>query len=143
MTDVVHYGDEDGAMKLWLLTTPVATLVTRAGGGVSIYLAMPKGAPIPAVIINRIGGGPRARKDIPESVVRYSYTCWGTTRDEAGNVCRALVDALENLARTRVDVNALGVQLYGADVIGTRWLPDPESQTPRFIVDALVTTVST
>jgi len=143
MTDVITYGDEDGAMKMWLLTTPVAALLTRGDGGVSIFLSMPKGSPIPSLIINRIGGGPRARKDIPESVVRYTYSCWGNTRDEASTIARTLIAELENLARTRVDVNALGVQLYAAEVMNVRWLPDPDSDRPRVIVDAMVTTVTT
>lgn len=139
----VRYGDVDKAVKAWLMLSAVAPLVTRTSdNGISIYLAMPTGAPKPSVILTRVGGGPRTRKDFPEERIRYSFDVWGISRDQVDGISQTLVTALENLARDGVDLPLYGVTLYAAEVLSARWLPDPESDTPRIIVDALITTVT-
>lgn len=139
----VHFGDVDKAVKAWLMVSTVAPLVTRTSdSGISIYLAMPPAAPKPSVVFRRVGGGPRPSKDFPEERIRYSFDCWGLTRDDSGLVARTLVEELESLARDGVALPLYGVTLYAAEVIAMRWLPDPDSDSPRFIVDALITTVT-
>lgn len=140
MTAVVHYADVENLVKTWALTTDVAPLVARPGG-YNIYLAMPAASPMPSVVLSRVGGGPRARKDLPEEVSRISFSCWANTRAEAGVISRTLCAELETLARTGGYINA-GTVLAAGDVVSMIWLPDPDSDKPRYIVDALVTTVS-
>lgn len=135
---MILYGPVEQAVKSWLTSTDVAPLVQRSAGVYSIYLAMPAAAPVPSVIVSLIGGGPRARADLPESRYRLSFDCWGTSRDEASLIARTLLAALGDLSGVTVD----GVTLGGADVINMVWLPDPDSDTPRYIVDALIATVT-
>lgn len=143
MTVVTAYADVESAVVAWLATTPVAPLVTRAGdGGLNIYRAMPTSAPLPAVVVNRVGGGPRARSDVPEDVARLSFDCWGSSRADAIAVATALVAACENLAETGTYVTGDGTaRLVAAEVVLWLWSPDPNSDTPRYVVDALFSTL--
>jgi hypothetical protein len=134
--------DDEALVKAWALQTSVAALLTRADGGVSIYNAMPKAAPVPSLICWRTGGGPRARKDLPEHRARMQMHCWGTSRAQASLIARTLVSELDSLARLG-GFDHGDARLAAAEVINLIWLPDPESDTARYIVDALVTTVST
>lgn len=139
MSAVVRYADVENLAKTWSLTTDVAPLVARPGG-FNIYLAMPALSPLPAVVISRVGGGPARRKDLPEEVSRISFSCWAASRAQAGEISRVLVGELETLARTGGWESA-GTILAAGEVVSVIWLPDPDSDTPRYIVDALVTTV--
>lgn len=136
------YADVESFVKGWLLTTSVAALVTRADNGVSVYMAMPTGAPVPAVILTRVGGGPTARKDLPEETARMTFTCWGRTRAQAGTIARAVTVECESVARMP-GYTAGGTTLAAAHVSRVFWLPDPDSDTARYIVDATFITVST
>lgn len=135
------FANTETTVKLWLIGTSVAALVTRPDGGISIYNAMPTAAPIPAVVLQQVSGGPSALKDLPEQQVRIQFDCWGTTRTEASNIAQTLSSELDQLART-VGPVINGVYLGATSVPQTRWLPDPDSDTPRYIVDALIVTVA-
>jgi hypothetical protein len=136
---VVRYADVETLMKEWTATTGVAPLVARTGG-FNIYLAMPASSPMPAVVIDRVGGGPSPRSDLPQEVSRISFACWGNSRAQAGEIARMLVGELETLARTGGWIQD-DVLLAAGEVLSVIWLPDPDSDKPRYIVDALVTTV--
>lgn len=142
MTAIVSFTDTETLVKTWLSTTDVKPLVTRADNGVSIYMAMPPAAPIPAVILTRVGGGPRSRKELPEDYARLSFSCWGRSRAEAGTIARTLVAELESLARTG-GFDSGDSRLAAAEVLRVFWLPDPDSDTARYIVDAMVLTLRT
>ena len=137
---VFIYADVEGLVKAWLSTTDVAPLVTRPDGGQSIYMAMPAAAPIPAVVLTRVGGGPRPRSTVPEDAARMQFNCWGKTRAQAGEISRTLMSALESLAPNGGFVSG-DARLAAAEVLSVLWLPDPESDTARYIVDARITTV--
>jgi hypothetical protein len=138
----VTYADVEDLAKTWLATTTVAPLLVRLDGGHNIFLAMPVGAPLPAITLARVGGGPRARKDLPEDRARLSFQCWGTSRASAGVLARTLVAELDTLARTGGWTS--GPATLGVDEIVTvLWLPEPDADIARYIVDALVTTIST
>jgi len=138
---MIAYADTETVVKTWLLSSDVAPLLLRSDGGYSIYNAMPPKAPIPALVMFQVAGGPRTRKDLPEQQVRMQFDCWGKTRKEAGDIARTLIGELENCALT-------GGRVIGGVYLGTavtqmmRWLPEPDSDTPRYIVDALITTVT-
>lgn len=141
MSPVVGYADVENVVKAWLATTTVAPLVQRSAGVYSIYLGMPKASPVPSVILTLISGYPGARNDIPQLESRIQFDCWGTTRDQAGVISRTLCAELESLSR--IGVYYTGATLLASAQVQTmRWLPDPESDTPRYIVDALITTVT-
>jgi Protein of unknown function (DUF3168) len=138
---VIFYATVEPAIKAWLGVTSLAPLLTRPDGGLSIYLAMPPASPLPSVILTRVGGGPHPRKDLPEDRPRISFDCWGTSRDQAAAVAGALVSECESLAPAgghEFD----GVCLLAAEVVTWLWLPDPNTDTPRYVVDALFTTVT-
>lgn len=135
------YGPVERAVKDWLMTTSLPPLLTRADGGVSLYMAMPIGAPIPVVTVMLVGGGPRAGADLPDCRYRLSFDVYGTSRDEASLIARTLVSELENLGGANAGVNVDGVCLGSAEVLNVMWRPDPDSDTARYIVDALITTV--
>lgn len=144
MTVVVSFADTENVVKRWLIdATSVAPLLMRSAGAYSIYLAMPKAAPNPALTVSLVGGGPDNRNDLPQQSDRIQFDCWGRSRDEAGLICRTLMGELDSLARQAGYVEpGSGVYLAAASVLSKRWLPDPESDTPRYIVDALITTVA-
>lgn len=138
----VHYGDPEQLVKAWLKTTPVAATVPLPGNlGPAIFNAMPKAAPNPALLIELIGGGPLSRADLPAAQYRLSFDAFGRTRAEAAAITYALVEALENLGRESTYTDG-ATTLYTASVVLVRWLPDPDSDTPRYVVDALVTTLT-
>lgn len=138
----VVYGPVDQAVRQWLLSTPVAPLVQRGDGGYSLYLSMPSAAPVPALTVRLVGGGPRDGKDLPEGRYRLSFDCWGTTRDQAGQVALTLISQLLALGCDYDGPTLAGTTLGAASVLGFRWLPDPESDEARYVVDALITTVT-
>lgn len=127
-------------VKTWLATTTVAALVTRPDGGINVFTAMPKGAPLPCIVLFQVSGGPSALKDLPEQQARIQFDCWATTRDEARNISSQLCSELDNLQRS-VGPVINGVYVAATTVPQVRWLPEPDSDTPRYIVDALITTV--
>jgi uncharacterized protein DUF3168 len=136
------YGAVDVALKLWLLSSDVAPLVKQPSGAYAVHMAMPKSSPVPSIIINLVSGGPLSRADLPATRYRISFDCWGTTRDEASLIARTVIDLLEQISVGNTGILAAGVWLGAAENVSMRWLPDPESDTPRYIVDALITTVA-
>lgn len=137
---VTAYTDAESVAAAWLATTQVAPLVTRPDGGLSIYKAMPTGAPLPAVVLSRVGGAPRPQSDVPEDLVRLSFDCWGRSRSESVTVAAALVAACEGLGEAGGYVADTG-RLAAAEVVSWVWAPDPRSDTPRYVVDALFSAV--
>lgn len=138
---MITYADTETVVKTWLLTSSVAPLLLRLDGGYSIYNAMPPAAPVPALIAWQVTGAPRPSKDLPEQSARIQFDCWGRTRMQAGEIARTLISELEWVAQS-------GGRIVGGVYFGTavtqsmRWLPEPDSDTPRYIVDALITTVT-
>lgn len=137
----VRFADAEPLCKAWALTTSVAALVTRPDTGVSIYLSMPSSAPVPALVITRVGGAPRARADLPQDAARMQFDCWGKSRAQAAAICHALISELDSLARAGGFSDG-DARLAAAEVISMLWLPDPQSDTPRYVVIAVVTTLN-
>ncbi len=138
---MMTFAPAEVTVKDWLATTTVAPLVVAPDGTTAIYNAMPKPSPVPSVILFQVSGGPIAAKDLPEQQCRIQMDCWGTTRTEARNIALQICAELDNLQRT-VGPIVNGVYLAATTVPVVRWLPDPDSDTPRYIVDALITTVA-
>lgn len=128
-------------VKDWLLTTTVAQMVPRPDGGIAIFNAMPKNYTLPSVALFQVTGGPTPLKDLPEQLARIQFDCWASTRSEARNIALQIAAELDNIQRNGGPV-INGVYLGATSVPTLRWLPDPDSDTPRYIVDALITTVA-
>jgi hypothetical protein len=138
---MIYFADTETVIKTFLLNSGVAPLLKRTDGGTSIYNAMPSASPVPALIAFQVSGGPVQRKDLPEQQTRIQFDCWGKTRVQAGDIARTLMSELEWLGRTGGTVIG-GVYLGTAIIQSMRWFPEPDSDTPRYIVDALITTVT-
>ncbi len=135
------FSDVESLAKAWLITTPAGALVARAGGGHNVFMAMPTSAPLPAIVLGRIGGAPPSRSDTPIDRARISFDCWATTRAAANAIAYATAAACTNLAEEG-GYTAGSARLLTAELLALLWLPDPESDTPRYVVDALFTVLT-
>lgn len=138
---MITYANTETTVKTWLTTTTVAALVERPDGGINVFNAMPKGSPLPAVVLFQVSGGPSARKDLPEQAARIQFDCWAATRAQASTIALQICAELDHLQRS-VGPIIDGVYLGATSAPTMLWLPDPDSDTPRYIVGALVVTVA-
>lgn len=122
----------------WLKGSDLGVMLTRIDGGISVFQAMPNKAPLPSLVLSRVGGAPSARSDFPQDVGRVSFDCWGNSRGEAYDVSRILMDLIEDLAPTGGYTSGHG-RLMAAESVSWIWLADKASDTPRYVVDALFT----
>ncbi len=134
--------DIENVVKAWLRASPlVADLVPLPGNrGPAVYLSMPKSAPIPVVLVRMASTGPAPRKDIPEQVTRFSLHTVADSRDECWQIAAAIVDVLEQAREQQYSDGVTTV--VNAQTVGVRWLPDEDSDAPRYVVEALITTVN-
>lgn len=132
--------DAEAVVKEWLFTTAVAPIVTW-GGFTHIYLAMPPGSPKTSVILSRAGGAPVQGSDTSEDVARISFRCYGRDRTTASDIAMALISAVESLAYGGEVITPMGA-IKAAETRSWSWSPDPESQTPRYLVDIAFTVMS-
>lgn len=124
------YADAEDVAKNWVLGTSVAPLVNG-----KIFMAMPKGSPLPSVVLSRVGGSPPAGSDVNDDLARISFIIWAAQRAQAKAITAALISEIESLAYTGA-VDTPAGRLDAAQVVNVLWLPDPVSDTPRYIVDA-------
>lgn len=91
----------------------------------------PKGdAEYPQIVVMRIGG--------PDDDCLIQFDVWGAKnggKGAAGAIAAKLATAADALARYTHD----GILLHGAQVISSRWLPDFESDQPRYVIDVTFT----
>ncbi len=128
-----NFVDTEGVVKEWLLNTAVAPLVTY-GSYTHVYLAMPPGSPNPSIILSRVGGGPEAGSDVPVDFARVSCACWGKNRMQAMEISKTLVSEAESFGETGGYTTDEAILQVG-EVLSWLWLPDPVSDTARYIVD--------
>lgn len=128
----VAFVDAEDVAKAWLLTTSVAALVSN-----KVFMAMPSGSPLPSVILSRVGGAPLPGSDVPADQARISFSCYAASRPQAKSITVALVGELESLGYAPPVDTAAG-RIDTAQVISNLWLPDSTTDTPRYIVDALL-----
>ena len=81
---------------------------------------------LPEVVIQRVGGTD------DEALVQFD--CWATYKADAATLAADLATALTGLSSYDHD----GIRLHDAVWLSSRWLPDPESDTPRYVVEATV-----
>lgn len=136
----MSYYDVETLIQTWLKTTYLVPLLTRPGGGINIFKAMPTGAPLPSVVLSRVGGAPARGVDMPEDVARISFDCWAQNREQAVGLSLTLVSVLEELAPSGGYTDGSG-RLAVAETVSWVWLADKSSDTPRYIVDALITAI--
>lgn len=136
------YPDAEELCKAWLLSTPLVASLCTVGTDINIFIAMPLSAPTTAVTMRRVGGATPISSDIPYDSPRMSFDCWAPTRRAANAIASAIMTEVYNLGETGGWTNPELGRLYTGTILSMRWLPDRESDAPRFIVDATFTTIS-
>ena len=120
-------------MRTWLRTRTTLTALV----GDRVFFGIPAGITYPMIAISRVGGGPMRAG--PLDAPRLSFAVWGNTKKDAADVVKALVAVLHEMEMDRLDPSSVG---EGAEGITVLWLPDPNDDRPRYIVDATVTVLA-
>ena len=87
------------------------------------------------IALQRVAGGGDQYSPLMLPIVQFD--CWASTGPDA----EALANALEGLLTSTAHGTVLesGVAAFaGARIDSVVWLPDPDSDTPRYVVTALV-----
>lgn len=124
--------DAEDLAKAWLLTTGTAELVSD-----KVFMAVPKGDPLPCIVLRRVGGAP-SRSHVPQDAPRISFDVWAANRPAAKSILRDLVDDLLDLDSVQYTSVEVGGRIGAVEVVSSLWLPDPVSDRPRYIVDAVL-----
>jgi hypothetical protein len=91
-----------------------------------VFFGVNNDADFPQVIVRRIGG--------PDAECLIQFDVWGDTKNQAALAAAELATGL--LALSGFD--HAGMRLHGASEPSTRWLPDENSDDPRYIVETTV-----
>lgn len=113
--------DVEAAIREWARDT-----VTGVNGRVFFGAAK---AALPQIVLARLGG--------PDDSAFIQFDVWGSDKAEAADAAAELATAVDALDRYVSD-DATTI-LHGATVDGIRWLPDPDDDRPRYVVDATFT----
>lgn len=117
---------KEWAKSLSSIATPVAN---------KIFLAMPKGAPLPSITLSRVGGTILQGSDVPTDAARISWSIWAENRPQAKSIRLALLGELESFGYQPEFIGSTG-RIKGVELLSDIWFPDPDTDTPRYIVDA-------
>lgn len=115
--------DVESAVRDWARNA-VASVNRRVFFGFNDKAAMPQ------VVVFRIAG--------PDDRVLIQFDVWAHTKALAAATAAELATAADGLGRS---VHG-GVVLLGANVEGSRWQPDEQSDKPRYVVDVTFTAVA-
>jgi hypothetical protein len=104
-------------------------------GANRVSTEVPANATLPRVRVTLIGGTVLVRSWLYRT--RVSIEAWGTGKDEAWEVLTTAVASLEqSLDGALVEG---GVVTAVDQETGATWVPDPESNTPRYLATVVVT----
>ncbi len=142
MSILTAAADAELLVITWLKDGPVADLLVRPDGGHNIFQSMPLGAPATVVVVKRAGGAIPRRSDIPYERARISFDCRDTTRTGTWAIAGLLIGQLNNLGELGGFHDPAIGTLFDCEHLSTRWLPDRESDAPRYIVDGLFTVLA-
>lgn len=95
--------------------------------GFTAFFGVNNNGTFPQVVLWKIRG------DSDSALLQFDV--WGGTKEQAAQTAAALSTALSGLTTTVVE----GIRLHGANVVNDgQWLPDPQSDRPRYVVEATV-----
>lgn len=123
------FPDAENLVMEWTKSTSVFALCPK------MFLGMPKSAPLPVLTLSRVGGAPDSG-DAPVDQARISYAAYAENRPQAKAIAVALVNEIESLGYGSPFVGAAG-RLQSGIVVMNMWLPEPVTDVPRYIVDAV------
>jgi len=123
---------EAGLVSFLLAQASITTLVSTR-----VFFGVPRNSPtLPLIVVQRVGGG----DDVSEAAIDNAVVtlhCWGRSKLEALTVTNTVRTSLRSIRRVTVHN---GVALYGIPIIDSVvWSPDPQDDTPRYILTARVT----
>lgn len=88
-----------------------------------VFFGVNNNVDFPQIVLHRLGG--------PDSACLIQFDVWAATKATAAAAAAELASAVDALAR----YDTGDVLLHAAVVESSRWLPDPETDKPRYIVD--------
>lgn len=94
--------------------------------GRRVFFGADARAELPQAVVFRIAG--------PDDSALVQVDVWAATKAEAAAVATVVAGALDRAARFVHD----GAVLVGASVDNIRWMPDDDSNLPRYIVESTV-----
>jgi hypothetical protein len=136
------FADIEAAVKQWGIGNPRVAATVTHDGRTHVYQSMPAASPIPSLIIQRLGGAPIGRSELPVDAARLTFDCWGTTRGQALTIAQTLVTELDCLGSMGGYVLP-DVTLTTAVVYSWTWLPDIRTDVARYVVDATIWALTT
>lgn len=120
VAEAVTFVDVEGAVRSWARDN-VDSISRKAFFGYQTDAGLPQVVPI------RIGG--------PDDEALFQFDCWASSKAVSAALAAELATEADALAR----YTSGEVILHGAVVESIRWLPDPESDAPRHVVDITFT----
>lgn len=139
------YPDVEGAVRALLrANTGVAALVSTR-----VFFGVPRNAEevdYPLVTVSRVGGG-QAPGPTPLDVALIQVDVWGKFL-ASGPGDKAGATAVLNAVRSALDVTQSVTPLTGHQILGAEsgtviWLPDPDTDRPRYTLTAEVSAIRT
>lgn len=123
----------------------------RADSGVSalvgtrVFFGAPRNGPPSTAFatVQRVGGGDDP-SEAPLDLPLIQIDCWGQAASQGPGGSKASAHSLRAAVRAALrEIRTTTAQgstvLYGANVIGDVWAPDPASDRPRYVLTAQVT----
>jgi hypothetical protein len=101
--------------------------------GDRVYTQNPPNADKPYVRFQRIGGRTEVWRHFERS--RITFEAWADSEVDAWEVAATVQAAMKEAEETTHD---LGVVTFVGEALGLRNQPDPETNSPRYLFDALV-----
>lgn len=130
--------DVEGALRAYLRADAgVAAIV-----GARVFFGVPRGATeatFPLITVQRVGGGADT-SEAPLDIALVQIDCWGVL-DASGNGDKAGATALLNTVRSACS-HVTDPTIRGINVQTVIWLPDPDTDRPRYSVTAEVAAIS-
>lgn len=120
VAEAIVYVDVEGAARAW-----ARAAVPSVDG--RVFFGATDAAARPQIVVQRIGGD--------DDAAALQWDVWGTNKANAAEVAAELASACSALAGF---VHG-GAILKAAAVEFVRWLPDPDGDQPRYIVETTFT----
>lgn len=107
-----------------------------------VYGQVPASPTFPLLTLHRFGGAPSVKDRLDVAMVQVD--AWAETKEEARYLAAQARDSLGRLEGQRVSVTMAGsVEVGGfvtnvSDLIGLTWLPDPDTNRPRYLFQVAI-----
>ena len=124
VAEAVVWVDVESAVRAW--ARDVVSLAARR-----VFFGANNNVDGSQIVLQRIGG--------PDDQCLIQFDCWAADKSTAAALAAELATEADALTRFTFG----DVMLHTALVESSRWLPDPESDMPRYVVDVTFAASST